>query len=330
MKTNRMKKMMSSLITQLHSVEKIMQRSSVHLFLLFTVLLSFATCKKESVPENPYDAIDRSNNVVTPTDPDPNSIVGLHKNIFFPKCANPGCHDGTFEPDYRTIESTYSTLVYQRVNKVTLDSAKIFSLRVIPHNVAESWLVERLTTSTSEYMPSNGVRLSTADIDHVKNWINAGCPDYNGNAAVKPNLQPNILGYAAFDSANVRLDTARVNNYPLNPFILKSYVDTMTIGFVATDTADGADATDPSQFTKRQIKFSLDKNNFSGALTIAAYFYVPGYNVWLVSIPKFHWTSGTTVYFRIYVNDGHHTTDAEFPRNESLNYYKTLYAFYVE
>jgi hypothetical protein len=41
------------------------------------------------------------------------------------------------------------------------------------------------------------------------------------------------------------------------------------------------------------------------------------------------WPSGTTVYFRIAVNDGQHTTDAVFPRNESLDYYKTYFAFHV-
>jgi hypothetical protein len=295
-----------------------------------SIILTYSGCKEDSEPVNPYDSIDRGTNEIPLSEPDPNSIIGLHKNIFFPKCANPGCHDGTFEPDFRTVESSYSTLVYQPVNKFTLDSAKLFSLRAIPHNVNDSWLIERLVTSTTEYMPSNSVRLSAAEIDHVKNWINAGCPDINGIQAVKPNLQPNIAGYVALDPAYNRLDTVRVNNFPLNPFIWPSAIDTMTLAFVATDTADGADATDPSLFIKKEIHFSTNKNNFSGSLIIPAYFYVPNFNVWLVSVPKIHWTPGTTVYFRIFVNDGHHTTDAEFPRNETFDYYKTLYAFYVQ
>ena len=331
MKINSRENIFNSIREESTSTLKAMRKNIFKLALLFSAIVFLNACKKDSVPENPYDSIDRSNNEVIPQDPDPNSIVGLHKNIFFPKCANPGCHDGTFEPDYRTVESTYATLVYQPVNKFTLDSAKIFSLRVIPHNVADSWLIERLTTSTSEYMPSNGVRLSTTDIDHVKNWINAGCPDNNGNVAVKPNLQPNILGYAAFDPFLTRIDTVRVNNYPLNPFILKMNINVMTLALVATDTADGMDATNPAQFTHREVKFSTDKNNFSGAITIPAdSFIAGGYNVWLAFVPKWHWVSGTTVYFRIYINDGDHLNDAEFPRYETMEYYKTLYAFYVE
>ena len=307
------------------------KNSLVYLFLfgMLSVVLILASCSKEDLPENPYDDVDYSTPENNLAEPDPNSIAGLHKNIFFPKCANPGCHDGTFEPDYRTIESSYATLVYQPVNKLTLDSVKIYSHRVIPNDVNNSWLVERLVTATTEYMPSNATRLSTAEINNVKNWINAGCKDMNGNVAVKPNLQPNIIGYVALDSANNRLDTNRLGGSPINPFIV-NYGATMTIALVASDTADGTNATDPGNFTVKKIKMSTDKNNFAGAISINAYLYLSAFNAWLISVPATSWPAGTTVYFRFYVNDGNHTSDSEFPRNESLDYYKTLYAFYVQ
>lgn len=302
---------------------------TVYILLAISVVLYLSACTKEDAPENPYDKVDYSGSGNTLGNPDPNSIAGLHKNIFFPKCANPGCHDGTFEPDFRTIESSYATLVYQPVNKVTLDSVKLYSHRVIPNNIADSWIIERLITSTTEYMPSNAVRLSSSEIDNVKNWINSGCRDMNGNAAVKPNLQPNILGYVALDSVNTRLDTSRLDGFPLNPFLVGSG-STMTIAFIATDTADGSSATDPSNFTVKEIHFSTDKNNFTGALNIQAFIYVAAFNAWLVTVPVTSWPVGTTVYFRIYVNDGQHSTNSEFPRYESMDYYKTLYAFYVQ
>ena len=299
--------------------------------LILILLAGISSCKNDDTPANPYDGIDRTVNTNTPNEPDPNSIAGIHKNILFPLCANPGCHDGTFEPDYRTVESSFSTLVYHRVNKVTLDSTKFYSERVIPHNTADSWLIERLTTTTSEYMPSNSVRLSSDQIDHVKNWINAGCPDVNGNLPGKPNLQPNIVGYVAVDSLTTsRLDTIRQNNFPLNPFLMPGN-KAMRILFVATDTADGNDATDPSAYTVKEIHFSTDKNNFMGGMNIPSFFYLAQFKAWLVDVPPNLWAAGTTVYFRIYVNDGHHTgNNSEFPRNESIDYYKTLYAFYVQ
>jgi hypothetical protein len=73
-------------------------RTYLHLLWVCLVLLSVA-CTKEEEPDNPFD--DPNGNGGPPPDslPDPVSITGLHRNIFFPKCANPGCHDGTFEPD---------------------------------------------------------------------------------------------------------------------------------------------------------------------------------------------------------------------------------------
>jgi hypothetical protein len=307
-----------------------MMKIKIHIALIFLLAMAaIYSCTKESLPENPYDDVDYSQSGNNAAEPDPNTITGLHKNILFPKCANPGCHDGTFEPDFRTVESSYYTLVYQPVNKFTVDSLSFFSQRVIPNNTADSWLIERLTTSTTEYMPSNAVRLSNGEIDNFKNWINGGCKDMNGNVAVKPNLHPNIIGYVALDSVNTRLDTSRLNGNPLNPFLV-NHGSTINIAFVATDTADGNEATDPADFTVKKIHFSTDKNNFTGSSSVNASVYFAPFNTWIASVPITSWAPGTTVYFRIYVNDGMHSTNSEFPRNESMDYFKTLYSFYVQ
>ncbi|MBK9541573.1 MAG: hypothetical protein IPO49_04570 [Bacteroidetes bacterium] len=309
---------------RMNSIQKILS-----LFFIAVLFTAAWSCKNDEEPVNPYDSIDHSTSTTTPNPPDPNSIAGLYKNIFSVKCNNPGCHDGTFEPDFRTVESSYATLVYQSVNKLTLDSTKFYSYRTIPNNVDDSWLIERLTTSTTEYMPSNGIRLSASDIDHVKNWINSGCPDMNGVAAVKPNLPPNITGFAAFDIAGTQIDTNRLNDNPINPFLVTAGTY-MSIGFVTTDTADGTSATDPGQFTVKEIHFSTDKDNFSGSTVLVATTYVSAYSAWLAYLPSVNWPVGTTVYFRIYVNDGHHANNTEFPRYDSPDYYKTYFSFYVQ
>ncbi len=303
-------------------------RHCILLCLLACLGFAVSSCKKDAPPENPYDAIDYSTNETSDPEPDPNSIAGLHKNIFSVRCANPGCHDGTFEPDFRTVEASYATLVYQPVNKFTLDSVKFYSHRVLPNNTADSWLVERLVTPTTEYMPSNSVRLSNADIDHVKNWIDAGCPDMDGNLPQRPNLQPNIVGYIATDAAFNRLDTARLDGNPANPFLVDAGTS-MSVYFVALDTADGSAATDPANYTVKKLLLSTDKNDFSAAVSANATLYIGSAQAWMVPVNVSAWPSGTTVYFRIAVNDGQHTTDAVFPRNESLDYYKTYFAFHV-
>jgi hypothetical protein len=177
-------------------------------------------------------------------------------------------------------------------------------------------------------MPSNAIRLNQSEIEHVKSWINNGCPDLNGTIPVKPNLQPNIIGYAAYDLANNRLDTVRLDNFPVNPFLVNAN-DTIRIGYLITDTADGADATPNSMMTVKEIRFSTDKNNFTNAIPNPSIYYLPidGF----INQFTINWPPGTTVYFRIYVNDGDHgSVNSEFPRNQSLDYYKTYYSFYVQ
>jgi hypothetical protein len=301
------------------------------IYILFAFVLINSCTKEEDAPENPYDNIVHGQDIVVPDTTDPNSIVGLHKNIFSVRCANPGCHDGTFEPDFRTVESSFASLVYQPVNLDSIEgSTHRFTLRVIPHDVANSWIIERLTTTSSDYMPSNGGHLPQSQIDNVKNWINAGCPDKSGVPAVKPNLQPNVVGYIALDGllpTSNRLDTNRYLDIPFGPFIAP-YNISMTLAFVAKDTADGADATPDSLFTVKKILFSTDKNDFTNATSINASLYLFG--AWIAFVPTGSWPQGTTVYFRIAVNDGHHPSDAIFPRNESLDYYKTYFSFYVQ
>lgn len=298
--------------------------------LLIIISIGFNSCKKEEAPKNPYDDVDYSNGAISDSTPDPNSITGLHKNIFSKRCANPGCHDGTFEPDFRTVQSTYSTLVYMSVNKLTVDSVNYFSARVIPGDFQHSFLYERITTSTSDYMPSNSSRLSLSDIDHVKSWIMNGAKDLNGNSPQKPNLPPSVIGYIASDISFVRIDTIRLGGIGSNPFIAPSN-SIFYLPFLALDTADGSAATDPAFFTIHKIKFSTNKDDFSSALTINCTWLSPiPYTFWQATVNTSQWNVGSLVYFRIYLNDGFQLSEAEFPRNNSFEYYKTYYAFIIQ
>ena len=96
------------------------------LFLAFTAVTINACKDKEEdpvPPENPYNKVNYGDTTAAANNVDPNTIVGLHKNIFSVKCANPSCHDGTFEPDFRTIQSSYNSLVWNTVIKNTADTA---------------------------------------------------------------------------------------------------------------------------------------------------------------------------------------------------------------
>ena len=96
------------------------------LFFVFLVICS--SCKEELNPFEFDDNTNSNNDTVYFTDP--TSFSALHNNIFVPTCANSGCHDGTFEPDFRTIESSYNTLVYQPIIKN--DPGNTYQYMVVP------------------------------------------------------------------------------------------------------------------------------------------------------------------------------------------------------
>ena len=102
---------------------------------IFSICVS---CQKETI--NPYDHPD----LLAPLDDtttyfsDPTNFAAIYNNIFVPHCANSGCHDGSFEPDFRTIESSYNTLLYQPVIKNNFDGE--YQFRVLPGDINESVL----------------------------------------------------------------------------------------------------------------------------------------------------------------------------------------------
>ena len=292
-----------------------------NIFFLIAAMLFIFSCEK--TPENPYANVNYDTDTTTDPTVDPNSIVGLHRNIFFPRCSKSGCHDGTFEPDYRTVMSTYSTLVYQPVIKTTVDSVSFFHLRVIPYKADSSLLMERLTTQTSDYMPSNGNRLSDSDINHIRTWINNGAPDQNGNIAVAPNLPPIVTAVGAIDQGTYQPLTARLGGIGYNPIIVSPGQNI----YVVVDATD--DSTAKADYTVNQLKLSYDQDDFSNA-TIVNAFYIPVPPVWLVPISANNFTPNDTVFFRYYVNDGDHPNPTEFPRDDYPFYYKYYCSFIVQ
>ena len=294
-------------------------------------VLFFSSCTKENAaPENPYNSINYNTDTTTHPTVDPTTITGLHKNIFSVKCNIPGCHDGTFEPDFRTIQSTYSTMVYQRVNKVTVNNIDSFIYRVIPFDTTKSFLHERVTTSTPDYMPSNGNRLSRTEINQINAWIMNGARDINGNIPPVPNRLPNVNGYVAYDSvsasyfpvAGYRVDSIRYQGVGYNPFVVHQG-RTVTMYFYLSD-----DSTTVGNLQVNQLKLSLDKNNFTSATSINA-FYAVLYPVWIVQF-NVTWPVGTQVFFRYYVKDTDNPTVVEVPRTEQPFYYKYYYSFIVQ
>ncbi|WNJ19736.1 hypothetical protein [Pontibacter sp. G13] len=169
-------------------------------YLPFMVIMG---CGSPEVPPNPFDEpVELRATLEIPTEDLPgNHIAGLHARIFQPTCANSGCHDGTFEPDFRTVEGTYNTLVNHPIVKNDPDGT--YQLRVKPRDVDNSILWVRLNQDIdgqSGIMPlvvepgSDWPDLKTEHMSNIRAWIEDGAKDWFGNEPSGGNLSPSMTG----------------------------------------------------------------------------------------------------------------------------------------
>lgn len=305
------------------------------------------SCKKEikriepDHPANPYDGVDYGNNPdLIPIDT--NSYLGLHKLIFTPKCGVPACHDGAFEPDFRTIEGSYNQLVYHNVIKNNATNS--FTYRVVPNDTGNSWLHERITTGNTVLgkMPLYDV-LGDWQIDAVENWILNGAKDIFGNSPTIPNYEPSTGGVLAYlnNFSGTRLDTARDN--VVAPIKLPASSN-IQLWFLLYDTDASGNFVPGWALTHNKIKISEHPFDFSAAtqynLTVlpaltpqmlpipfAATGTAPFYHSLIINTSSF--TTGKTYYIRQYVKDASGVL-TELPETGSPLYLSTYFSFIVQ
>ena len=294
------------------------------------------TVQTPPTPFNPYDTLNYNTGGLTYVPPDSNTFLGIHTYILSPKCAQPACHDGSFEPDYRTVQSAYNTLVYAPDVKAYTDTS--FHFRVVPFDTTHSWLHCRLTTNDQVLgrMPLYST-LPASQIKIITNWINNGAPDIFGNIPNVPNVQPSFYGLVAFLTSNGnRIDTAR-GGFPLNPmrFPKNSTVD---VWFGVLDDNPQY----PFQLGDRKIKLSTNAYGFGSATAQSLitettnYKVAPAFNG--APVPYFlhyqvntsQYKTGDVVYMRVYVKDNNHTSDTEIPTDTSPFYLQTYVSFVVQ
>lgn len=315
--------------------------------MIFACLYS---CKKEitrnepELPLNPFDTIDFSGGVLEEIDIDSSSFLGIHTFILKPTCAVPACHDGSFEPDYRTVQSAYNTLVYAPVIKN--DDEGSFTYRVVPGDTTHSWLHERITTDdeTLGRMPLYDT-LSAAEIRCINKWIEDGAQDVMGNSPVLPDYTyPATTGFIAYqnDTMGIRLDNNRADI--VSPILLPAGIN-VEIWFGAYDfdmdsnfvwgyglsynkariSDDAYSFTDYDEFTM-EVEPALDP--YIGPLywddTYSTYYYQ-------------HFTFNTSAYIpgkiyflRFYVKDSDHAVATEIPDAQTNIYLLTYFSFIVE
>lgn len=291
------------------------------------VVILIAGCKGDDVPANPYDDVDYGTDIDVVYAPEPTSMVGIYENVLRVYCDNPGCHDGSFEPDFRSVQSSWSTLVYHDLNKNTADSA--YNFRVVPGDADASMLWYRLNQGSAalQQMPATGQTVPANELANIRAWIENGALDMFGNAGVLPNGEPQIQGYFATDqSYTQRFDELdnRADSLLSNPFNMTQNTNFNMI-FLVED-----DSTAIEDMQVNQLKLSLDMNDFSSAAVVNAFYLTAGgFNVWVAPVNSGNYAAGDTVFMRYYVNDGDHAFNTEFPREDLPDPYKTYAAFYV-
>ncbi len=306
-------------------------------FLICLLLLGFGTgCKEEA--DNPFDDLEDPV-VSTPeiTELNPNAIEGLHANVFGKTCANSGCHDGTFEPDFRTIESTYNTLVFQPVIKN--DPQGSFTHRVVPGAADESQLIARLTydiDGNSGVMPlviepdSDWEEKSDDYIQNIRQWINDGARDILGNSPGQSNGLPQMQGVRArsgtwFPRADGGQGALRI----------PQVVTSVDLYFAFSD-----DETSPNNFGENKIRFAQGLDDFADADArnlelLSSPISENGYYGNTVNFyhkitfnPHDYAALGEVAYFRVYVQDADNPS-TEIPSDGGALYIKNYFSYTI-
>jgi hypothetical protein len=296
-----------------------------YLILLLASLYVLSGCKKEADKNDPF-AHNQQNNNPKPPETDPATIQGLHQRIFSVKCANPGCHDGTFEPDFRTVQSSYSTLVFQPIVKPDPDSVRFIQYRVIPKDTTMSWLWERLTTNDTlrlGRMPSNGQRLPKSDLENIKKWIMDGCKDMYGKPAQRVNLPPVIDWYFALghdDSTEIK---DRQEGWA-SPLIVPRGKD---VYFYVRAQDDSL----VSKYLEGNVMyFSYDPASFDYQWKAVARYKETWYGFWRTKINTSGLPVGKPIYMRFSTVDPLTKVRVEYPNGDSPDWLRRNWSFVVQ
>lgn len=119
----------------------------------------------------------------------------IYTEIFKPSCAVSGCHDGSFEPNFTSIQSSYFTLVWHTIIKNNREEK--YQYRVVPGDTSMSVLYKRITdccfVDQHDRMPFYDKEgLSAEHIHLIADWIKNGAKDIFGHSPEMPCFLPHI------------------------------------------------------------------------------------------------------------------------------------------
>lgn len=300
--------------------------------LIALIVLAMAACKKDT--PNPYDELERRSPNPTVENIPQNNFAWIHQKILRPSCALSGCHDGTFEPEFRSIGSAYNSLVFHPT--ISNTPQQTFTYRVVPGDVNASFLHERLTVfvpNTSGIMPleltddSDWPANKDAYRAVINNWIATGAKDMFGNPPTLGDLEPKVTGMLAFAAGTTTNPFPRGNGEGVQPIqVSGSAID---LWFAFSD-----DGTASSALTYNKVKVATTSNFETVpelSLTTSNTLSGPDFSsatvafTHKVQLPLGTYPTGTVLFVRVYVDDGAHAGPTEIPNDGTtapmLNYF---------
>ena len=298
-------------------------------FLGLITSLFLVNCTEDDLSLNPYDGIDYSDTNLVIDTLSATSFVKLHRDVLGPSCNVMGCHDGSFEPDFRTVQSSYNTLVYHPILKNNLDET--FTYRVVPGDTANSVLHERLTNccfvNTNDRMPQDNIgnSLPQEDLDKVANWILDDAKDITGAIPNEPNNLPNIKYYyvtnATYDST---YSDNREDDVFYKPFLMPANEQ---VNFVFRVTDDNTNA---GAMLVNKLSISEYQDDFTNSIDVTAQIFESTYHVWILAFDTSILQVGKTYFFRYTINDGENSENTIYPNNQTSVIYKSIWSFTVQ
>ena len=157
-------------------------RNNINLFLMFfSALFFFYACEEETV----IPLVDDTNNGFQSREV---------AEIFMENCAQSGCHGNT-DPHHELKLNSYSEMIKGSIgrplgthvlgmSKITHGDDPYGGSPIVPFNAEKSLIYNLLIGNVedqSQRMPYLRDKLSQSQIDVIKDWINNGARDYNGN-----------------------------------------------------------------------------------------------------------------------------------------------------
>lgn len=311
------------------------------ILLALSAMLSGCGLGGQEPPDNPFEGNQPSDSTVVSSRDTIGleSFAGLHQQIFAPTCANSGCHDGTFEPNFTTISSSYNTLVYQPIIKN--DPSGSFTVRVQPGDPTASVLMTRLRTDIdgqSGIMPlaidpdSDWLVRKEEYISAIESWIQNGAKDMFGNSPVQGNLQPALLG--AFGRIPATID-ALPREAQSGPIQVPAAVPQVEVWVGMED-----ESIPQENFASVELLVSDQINGFENPTVLPCQKVAAVTENGLSGEPVMHahralvnvsaYPSGSTVFFRVRVQEDSQSPVTITPGDGSLTYIKSYFALVIE